>query len=264
MRVMAQVSDTERSALSPPARRWAPLSIAAALVLPLLASLVLVPFRDHFANAAAALVLVAVVVGIAVVGDRRAGWLAALSSAVWFDFFLTKPYERFAISASSDIETTVALLVVGVAVTEIAVRSRHHFVVAVAEGNYLALIHDVSELVARGAAPAEVAAAASDELVELLTLSSCRFEPGNGRAGRPQLLRNGEVELGDVRFDVEQDGFPDQEVDLPVASSHRSYGIFVMAAASHRGVTIEERVVALVLADQVAAAFAGAESSASA
>ncbi len=256
---MAEVkSEADRVPLSPPATPWAALSIGAALVLPVVASLVLVPFRDHFANAAAALVLAAVVVAVAAFGDRRAGWLAAVSSAVWFDFFLTKPYERFSIAGAHDVETTVALLVVGVAVTEIAVRSRQHFVVAVAEGNYLALIHDVSELVARGAAPGEVASAACDELVELLSLASCRFELPSVRPERPQLQRNGEVELGEVRFDVEHDGLPDPEVDLPVQSSDRTYGVFVMTAASHRSVTIEQRVVALVLADQVGAAFAGA------
>jgi K+-sensing histidine kinase KdpD len=41
--------------------------------------------------------------------------------AVWFDFFLTQPYERFTITRRTDIETTVLLLVIGVAVTEIAV-----------------------------------------------------------------------------------------------------------------------------------------------
>jgi K+-sensing histidine kinase KdpD len=47
--------------------------------------------------------------------------LAAGSTAVWFDFFLTQPYERFTITRRTDIETIVLLLVIGVAVTKIAV-----------------------------------------------------------------------------------------------------------------------------------------------
>jgi K+-sensing histidine kinase KdpD len=39
-----------------------------------------------------------------------------VSVAVWFDFFLTQPYERFTITRRTDIETTVLLLVIGVAV----------------------------------------------------------------------------------------------------------------------------------------------------
>src|SRR2546430_13456825 len=49
------------------------------------------------------------------------------TAAAWFDFFLTRPYERFAITRRADIETTILLLVIGVAVTEIAVwRSEEH------------------------------------------------------------------------------------------------------------------------------------------
>ena len=36
-----------------------------------------------------------------------AGVVAALSGGVWFDFFLTQPYERFSITRRTDIETTV-------------------------------------------------------------------------------------------------------------------------------------------------------------
>ena len=77
--------------------------------------------RASFANTDAALVLVAVVVAVAADGALAAGYLAAASSAVCFDFFLTQPYERFTISRRSDIETTVLLLVICVAVTELAV-----------------------------------------------------------------------------------------------------------------------------------------------
>jgi hypothetical protein len=47
--------------------------------------------------------------------------LAALSAAVWFDCVLTRPYERFIIARRADIEATVLLLVIGMAVTELAV-----------------------------------------------------------------------------------------------------------------------------------------------
>ena len=71
-----------------------------------------------------------VVVAVAANGDRLAGALAAVSTAVWFDFFLTQPYERLTITRRTDIETTVLLLVIGVAVTEIAVWGRRHHAIA--------------------------------------------------------------------------------------------------------------------------------------
>jgi hypothetical protein len=73
-------------------------------------------------------------------------------------------------------------------------------------------------------------------------------------------LRNGEVELGEQRFDVARDGLPDDEVDLVVQSNDREYGVFVMGVGARRAVSIEQRVVALVLADQVGAALAASDS----
>jgi K+-sensing histidine kinase KdpD len=45
-----------------------------------------------------ALVMILVVVAVAANGYRLAGYLAALSVAGWFDFFLTQPYETFSIT----------------------------------------------------------------------------------------------------------------------------------------------------------------------
>ena len=74
-----------------------------------------------------------VVVAVAMNGCR----LAALSAAVWFDFFLTRPYEHFSITRRADIETTVLLLVIGVAVTELAVWARREHAAASRRPGYL-------------------------------------------------------------------------------------------------------------------------------
>ena len=97
------------------------LSVLAALAVPLALAAIMVPFRASVPNTDAALALVLVVVAVAANGYRLAGLLAAVSAAVWFDFFLTRPYERFAITSRDDLETTILLLVIGVAVTELAV-----------------------------------------------------------------------------------------------------------------------------------------------
>ena len=81
------------------------LAVVAALVAPLALTAILVPFRTSFPNTDAALALVLVVVAVATNGYRLAGYLAALSAAVWFDFFLTRPYETFNITRRADIET---------------------------------------------------------------------------------------------------------------------------------------------------------------
>ena len=106
------------------------LAVLAALAVPLALAAILIPFRTSFPNTDAALALILVVVAVAANGDRLAGVLAAVSAAVWFDFFLTRPYERFSITSRSDIETTVLLLVIGVAVTELAVWGRRQHTAA--------------------------------------------------------------------------------------------------------------------------------------
>jgi len=79
------------------------LAMLAALAAPLALAAILVPFRTSFPNTDAALALILVVVAVAANGDRLAGVLAAVSAAVWFDFFLTQPYERFSITSRTDI-----------------------------------------------------------------------------------------------------------------------------------------------------------------
>jgi K+-sensing histidine kinase KdpD len=69
------------------------IALVGAVLAPLTLAVVLVPFRKTFASTAAALLLVAVVEAVAVVGNRLLGLTASISAALWFDFFLTTPYE---------------------------------------------------------------------------------------------------------------------------------------------------------------------------
>ena len=85
------------------ATRHRGLILAAAVLAPLLASALMSTLRDNLENTNAALVLVLLVVAAASTGIRLAGVFAALSSAVWLDFFLTAPYLAFAIIDRADL-----------------------------------------------------------------------------------------------------------------------------------------------------------------
>ena len=93
----------------------APIAVAAALV----------SLRDHMLNANVALVLVLVVVLAAVGGGRSAGAAAAVSAALSFNFFHTVPYLTLEIDSADDVETTLLLLAVGLAVGQLATFRRH-------------------------------------------------------------------------------------------------------------------------------------------
>jgi K+-sensing histidine kinase KdpD len=231
------------------------LALLAGLLAPLAIAAILVPFRGSFAGTASALVLVAVIVAVAANGSRAAGYVAAVSASLWFDFFLTRPYERFAMSHRPDIETAVSLFVVGVAVTELAARNRHHHRAAVEESDHVGLIYYLSELVASGAPPEQVIERASDELVELLHLRSCRYETGSSDQRVTQLEHDGNVHLGMIRWAVHQAGLPGTELELQVQSQGTVFGRFVLEPTPGWPVPVRRRVVAVAIADQVGAAL---------
>ena len=132
---------------------------------------VLLPFRASWSNTNVALVLVVAVVAVAAIGNRAAGALAALSAAAWFDFFFTVPYERFTIRSSPDATTAVLLLVVGLAVSQLAARARRLKVIAITDAGYLAQIHDTAELAKSATSPAGVVDHVQAQLTELLDLT---------------------------------------------------------------------------------------------
>jgi K+-sensing histidine kinase KdpD len=223
----------------------APLGLAAALV----------PLRQSFVGTAAALALVAVVAAIAILGSRFAGFVASVSSALSFDFFLTRPYERFAISHRSDLETAISLFVVGLIVTELAARVRHHRRVAAEESDYLVLIHDLGEMVAQGAQVADVIERASNELIHLLHLRRCSYLPGVPDPKRTTVQSHGEVVLGSVRWGIATMGLPGRELDLPVHHGGRKLGRFVIVPTPGWPVSHERMIVAVAIAGQVGAAL---------
>ena len=231
------------------------IALVAAVVLPLGVAAFLVPFRSNFANAASALILVAVIVAIATLGNRVAGFVATVSSTLWFDYFLTRPYEQFAITHRSDIEIAVCLFVVGIAVTELAARNRHHHALAVEEADYIGLIYDVSELAASGATPSDVLERVRGELVELLHLRACRYEPHLGERPMMRLEHDGQVLLGGRVWGVHDMGLPGPEMELLVQRRGETLGRYVLTPTPGYPVSLQRRVVAVALADQVGASL---------
>jgi K+-sensing histidine kinase KdpD len=199
--------------------------------------------------------MVVVIVAVAAVGDRVAGVLAAVSAGVWFDFFLTRPYERFAISHRPDIETTILLFVVGVAVTEITARARHHRIVASEESGHVAQLHSVARMMAQGEDARIVIARAEEALASLLELRSCRYDPDPGSDAHPGVIsQEGDVVLAGLHWNW----LPGQ-LDLPVEYQGRGYGRFVLVPTPGVPVPRGRRLVAVALADEVGAVLAGAQ-----
>ena len=234
------------------------VAVLAGLAAPLALAAILVPFRGSFPNTDAALALILVVVAVAANGYRPAGYLASVSAAVWFDFFLTRPYERFTITRRADIETTILLLVIGVAVTEIAVWGRRQHAAASRRAGYLDGIHAAAQAVATGTSPSALVDQVASQLTRVLSLRSCRFEYGAAGLGQPaRMAHDGSVTVAHRAWDVDAEGLPPStDVELLVESGGVFQGRFLMTPSPGARPTLEQRLLAVALADQAGAALA--------
>jgi K+-sensing histidine kinase KdpD len=235
-----------------------PAVVGAAAVVPLAACAVLSAFRDSIANTNAALALVLLVVAAASTGIRAAGLVAALSCATWFDFFLTEPYHQFTITDPADIETAVLLVLVGIAVSEIALWGRRQQARASREQGYLDGVLSTAATVGAGRRPTSALVEdVCDHIVDVLQLDGCRFDTGSDPV-LAVLDHDATMTYNDQSYDVYRHGLPtDSEIALVVQSGGLVHGRLLLTAAT-RVVrpTREQLRVAVALASQVGAALA--------
>ena len=235
------------------------LAFGAGLAAPPAVAGAMVPLRAAIDNANVALVLAAVVVGVAVTARRPAALAAAASAAVWFDFCHTRPYERCTIKDHNDLVTAGVLLLVGIVVGEVAIRARRHWMAAAERSDEIVRLHAVAELVADGEPAEYVVMVVAHELRQLLSVHDCRFDRGSEFVDErviARLERTGEVTFGQFRWGVDKHGFPGPAVELLVQGQGQTFGRYVFNPTPGQAVSLERRVVAVALADQVGAAFA--------
>jgi hypothetical protein len=243
--------------VEPILRAHRPLVVSAAAVVPLVACAALSPFRASFANTNIALVLVLVIVAAAATGIRAAGLVAALSSAAWFDFFLTEPYNHFSITDRADIETAVLLMLVGVAVSEIALWGRRQQAHASREQGYLDGVLGTAATVGAGRSSTNsLVDHVCEQIVDVVGIDRCRFDSGS-EAVLATLNNDGTMTYNGNPFNVDRLGLPtDAEIALVVQSGGVVHGRFLLTAATRIvRPTLEQRRVAIALANQVGAAL---------
>jgi hypothetical protein len=233
-------------------------AIALGLLAPFAAALILLPFRADWSNTNVALLLVAVVVAIAAFGNRIAGALGAASAFAWFDFFFTKPYLRFTINRSADVITAVLLLLVGLAVSQLAANRRQMRVLAITDAGYLDQIHGAAELSRTARSPDTVVDHVSDLLRGLLDLDDCRFEYGSLVGHPPRLEPDGSVVSAHRTWDVAEFGFPDGPIELRTFAGGEFCGRFMLSPRPGSRPSLQARLVAVTLADQAGRAIGAA------
>lgn len=187
-----------------------PLVVTAAALVPLMACGVLTALRSSVPNASAALLLVVVVVAAAATGIRAAGLVAALSSALWFDVLLTPPRGQLAITDPADLQATILLITVGVAVSELALWGRRQQARASRTTGYLAALVDTATTATVPSADlVQLTTRVCRQLTDVLGLDSCRFVSSQTAPfSEPQLTAEGTVVRRGHVVDVTRDGLP--------------------------------------------------------
>lgn len=225
-------------------------------LMPIGVAMLLVGLRDVMLNANVAIVLTLVVVAVAAGGGRQAGVVAAVSSALSFDFFHTQPYLHLRIASGDDVETTLLLLAVGLAVGHLASRARRARRFASASSGEIKRIHRIAESAAKGDDSADLILAAQGELTELLRLRDCHFEAPPFTSTLQTLQRSGVMATHEYRLHREGLELAADGVALEVLGRGQLVGRFVLDPSPLTGVSLEERVVAVAIADLVGSVLA--------
>lgn len=207
----------------------------------------LVLIRGSVDQSVIVLLLATVVSACGLLGGRRAGVAAAIMAALSFNFFFTKPYLSLRIHDADDVLTTFTLLVVGLIggfAAEVLGRRRAQVEDV---GSELQSIARVVDLVSDGDEAEDVELAVRAELLSLLHLVDCRFEPGDV-PGVPELGRHGSLDTPVLRYRSHGFELPPDGVAIPVLVRGAVVAHLVCVPEPATSVSIDRRRAALVLA----------------
>jgi hypothetical protein len=175
-----------------------------------------------------------------------------------FDFFFTRPFQSLKIRDPADVETTVLLLLVGVAVSEIAAWGRRQRADAVRLQGFSDGIRAAVGAIDDDAPLDVILAQTADQLAQVLQLPSARFDYGSGIVGgdHPRLRPDGQVEVNGTDCDVERYGLPvGHDLEILLTGQGRYLGRFVLATRDGARPSLPQRLAAVTLADRAAAAL---------
>jgi K+-sensing histidine kinase KdpD len=229
--------------------------VAIAAAAPVALAVGLLPLRGQIPSATVALGLAVLVSALAAIGGRMPAAIAAVSAALSFDGFFTRPYGSISISSPGDVETTVLLLVGGLIVGQLSARNREHRMRVSQSSDNLARIQAVAEMLASGRAAHDVVAAIAAELQAMLGLRNCWFDASLTDAVGPTIERNGDVSWGRIWWGFDTLGLPGKQISLGVENQHHQLGRFVLLAEPGTRVSRQQLLAAVTLADQAGTAL---------
>jgi hypothetical protein len=187
----------------------------------------------------------------ALVGGRLAGAASAVIAAMSFDFFHTMPYNSLKMSNGDDIQTTLILLGNGVVVGEMGAWARRGRTAMKEDRLEIRRLHRVAEMAARGDSVGDVTLSVTAEISSALTLKDCWFDQTASPRVLPQLLREGRIVGGKQVYAKGGVELPAEGLELSVLGRGTELGHFVLIPTPAEVVSLERRLIAVALADQL-------------
>ena len=210
-------------------------------------------FRDTAGATNVALVLTMIVV-VAALAGRTAGFATAVAAALGFNYFHTQPYHSLRISGARDIVTVCLLVVIGVVVSEIGAwrrRARRQSAERLTTGRAL---ETTTAMLATGQPIDEMWTKIREVLIAELHLVDCRFE-SKANSGLPVLPRSGSIVGRSMHLTRYGFALPPGGVVVPVVARGQTFGEIVLVPDERYGSTHDARALAIALADQYAVAL---------
>ena len=213
--------------------------------------------RDSFGVANVALVLSCVVV-LAALAGRSAGLATAVTAALAYNFFHTRPYYSLRISSGRDVATVGLLVVIGVIVGEMGSWRRRALAASTRRLHGSRALEAVAAQLASGTQPDDIWVAIRAALIEALGLADCRFEPG-ATPSVHAIPRSGSLFGESMRLGPHGFELPVGGAAIAVAYAGRTLGHIILVPGRDAGSQRDIRQVAVALADEYAVALAVSE-----
>ena len=238
--------------------RHRPVVWVAALFLGPAVAALLTLVRPQLHENHVTLVLVLAVAVISAAGLRPAGLVAAVTTALAYDYFWTEPYYSFRIFDTQDILTVVLLVLVGGAIEQLSWWAGRQHAVAARRLDYLNALRRAAEPIPPETHTATLQAI-SDTMITILDADSCDLVLDD-RLPATVLHGDGSVTRAGRIMDVDTDGLPTDDViaiPVPTPEDHPAY--FAVTAATHVArPRPEQRQVAALLAHLAAQSLTAA------
>jgi Domain of unknown function (DUF4118) len=231
--------------------------VAAVLLGPLIAALLTLA-RPELHENHVTLILVLTVAVVSAAGLPPAGLVAAVTTAVAYDYLWTEPYYSFRIFDTQDLLTVLLLVVVGGAIEQLSWWAGRQRAVAVRRRDYLTALRRAAEPIAPETHAATLEAIL-DTMCTVLDADSCELVlddplPGTVLHGDGSVTRAGRI------MDVDTDGLPaDDVIAIPAPTPNDRPAYFAVTAATQVArPRAEQRQVAALLAHLAAQSLTAA------